>query len=256
MVTKSLDDEIVELWKELTPAGAYTCGFEEYAGKLFIPSEENIARALERVRGLRRRAENDLQSRVLDSMEVTLSFDEPQPVLDDIVGAIFNHLTKEGVNEKHLSSLVSDAIKAVDVTQKRFSKKEVPAAVKALTLYRLAGVMEVLDAISGQIKGKELKKGCARLKERAKKFVSLFELKGFGKGTFEEVEGVFKKTKFELGRERFYRVALENGMDYSETPDELEKKALAWLDEELPRYRSVTKRLSQEYRCQSTAEDV
>ena len=59
-------------------------------------------------------AENDLQARLLDSMEVTLSFDEPQPVLDDIVGSIFNHLTKEGVNEAHLSSLISDALKAID----------------------------------------------------------------------------------------------------------------------------------------------
>src|SRR5579864_925866 len=176
MVNKSLDDEIVGLWKELNPAGAYTCGFEEYAGRLFIPSEENTTRALERVRGLRRRAENDLQSRILDSMEVTLSFDEPQPVLDDIVGSIFNHLTKEGVNEKHLSSLVSDAVKAIDVTQRRFSKRDVPSAVKALTLYRLDGVIEVLQAITGQVKGKELKKDCERLREKAKRFVALFAL--------------------------------------------------------------------------------
>ena len=256
MPNKSLENEIVQLWKELNPSGAYTCGFEEYAGKLFIPSEENIRRALERVRALRRRAENELEAKLLDSMEVSLSFDEPQPVLDDIVGSIFNHLTKEGVNEKHLSSLVSDSIKAIDVTQKRFAKKQVPAAVKALTLYRLDGVMEVLEAISGQIKGKELKRDCGRLKEKAKNFVSMFELEGFGKGTFDEVEAVFKKSKFELGRERFYRVALENGMDYSETPDELEKKALAWLDDELPRYRSVTKRLAKEYRCEATPDAV
>jgi hypothetical protein len=256
MTTKSLDDEIVQLWKELNPSGAYTMGFEEYAGKLFIPSDENIRSALERVRALRRRAENDLQGKVLDSMEVTLSFDEPQPVLDDIVGSIFNHLTKEGVNESHLSSLVSNALKAIDVTQKRFSKRSVPSAVKALTLYRLDGVIEVLDAISGQIKGKELKRDCERLKERAKKFVSLFALAGFGKGTFEEVEAAFKKSKFELGRERFYRVALENGMDYSETPDELEKKALAWLAEEMPKYRGVTKRLAKVYHCEATPEAV
>ena len=45
-------------------------------------------------------------------------------------------------------------------------------------------------------------------------------------------------------------------MDYSETPDELEKKALAWLAEELPRYRSVTKRLAKEYHCEATPEAV
>ncbi len=256
MAPRSLDDEIVQLWKDLSPSGAYTGGFEDCAGKLFIPSEENIKASLEKVRALRRRAENDLQAKVLDSLEVSLSFEEPQPVLDDIVGSIFNHLTKEGVNEKHLSSLVSSAIKAVDVTQKRFSKKSVPAAVKALTLYRLDGVIEILDAIEGRIKGKELKKDCERLKERAKKFVAVFELEGFGKGTFEEVEEVFKKVKFDLGRERFYRVALENGMDYSETPDELEGKALEWLKAELPRYRDVTKRLAKVYKCKPTPEDV
>ncbi|MDG6915417.1 MAG: hypothetical protein JRM86_01655 [Nitrososphaerota archaeon] len=253
---KSLDDEILQLWKDVSPSGAFTCGFEEYAGQLFIPSEENLAKALDRVRALRSRAENELQTKVLDSMEASLSFDEPQPVLDDIVGSIFNHLTKEGVNEKHLQSLVSDAIRAIDVTQKRFSKKAVPSAVKALTLYRLDGVLEVLDAISGQIKGKELRKDCERLREKARRFVALFELKGFGKGTFEEVEAVFKKTKFELGRERFYRVALENGMDYSETPDELEAKAMAWLEDELPRYKDVTKRLARLYKCEATPEAV
>jgi len=256
MANKSLDDEIIQLWKELNPSGAYTGGFEEYAGELFIPSEENLRSALERVRALRRRAENDLHAKILDSMEVTLSFDEPQPVLDDIVGSIFNHLTKEGMNEKHLSSLVSNSIKAIDVTHKRFSKRDVPSAVKALTLYRLDGVIEIIDAISGRIKGKELKRNCARLKEKAKAFVSLFSLPGFGKGTFEEVEGVFKKTKFELGRERFYRVALENGMDYSETPEELESKALAWLADELPKYRDVTKRLAKQYRCEAKPEVV
>ncbi|HYR03962.1 MAG TPA: hypothetical protein VEO75_01125 [Nitrososphaerales archaeon] len=256
MVNKSLDDEIIQLWKELSPSGAYTAGFEEYAGKLFIPSEENIRRSLELVRALRRRTENDLQAKILDSMEVTLSFDEPQPVLDDIVGSIFNHLTKEGLNERHLSSLVSNSIRAIDVTHKRFSKRDVPTAVKALTLYRLDGVIEIIDAISGRIKGKELKRNCARLKEKAKSFVSLFSLPGFGKGTFEEVEGVFKKTKFELGRERFYRVALENGMDYSETPEELESKALAWLADELPKYRDVTKRLAKQYRCEAKPEVV
>lgn len=256
MVNKSLDDEILALWKDINPSAAFTTGFNDYAGRLFIPSEENVRSALEKVRALRRRAENELQRKVLDSMEVTLSFDEPQPILDDIVGSIFNHLTKEGINEKHLSSLVSDAIKAVDVTQKKFSKRAVPSAVKALTLYRLDGIIEVLDAVSGQIKGKELKRDCERLKAKAKGFVALFALPGFGKGTFEEVEAAFKKTKFDLGRERFYRVALENGMDYSETPDELEQEALTWLNDELPLYRTVIRRLAKEYKCEATPEDV
>ena len=253
---KSLDNEIIQLWKELSPSGAYLLGWNEYAGKLFIPSEENIKDALERVRALRRRAENDVQAKALDSMEVTLLLPEPQPVLDEIVGAIFGHLTKEGLNDKHMTALIANASKALDATQKRFKVVKVPAAVKALTLYRLDGIIEILDSVSKETKSAALKKDCDRLSEKAKKFVALFQLEGFGQGTFEEVEQVFKKYKFDLGREKFYRLALEAGFDYSETPDELERNALAWIDEELPRYRDIVKRLAKHYKCAATPDEV
>jgi hypothetical protein len=253
---RSLDEDIVGVWKELTPSGAYLLGWNEYAGKLFIPSEQNIKDALEKVRSLRRRAENDVQSKVLDSMEINLLLPEPQPILDDIVGAIFAHLVKEGVDDKHLTSLVAASSKAVDATQKRFKDVKVPSAVKALTLYRLDGVLEVLGSVKRATKNPRLKEDCDRLAEKVKKFVTLFELEGFGKGTFEEVEKVFQKQKFALGREKFYRAALEGGFDYTETPDELEEKAMKWIADELPRYRDVTKRLAKHYKCDPTPEAV
>jgi hypothetical protein len=253
---RSLDDEIIDLWKDLSPSGAYTLGWNDCAGRLFISSEQNIKNALERVRALRRRAENDIQSKVLDSLEVTLLFPEPQPVLDDIVGAIFAHLTKEGVNEKHMASLIGDASKSIDATQKRFKSVKVPVAVKALTLYRLDGIIEILDSLKKATKSKALKKDCDRLTAKAKQFVSLFKLDGFGKGTFEEVEKVFRTYKFDLGRERFYRLALEAGFDYTETPEELERNALSWIDEELPRYRDIVERLAEHYGCDATPEAV
>lgn len=253
---RSLDDDIVAVWKEVEPSAAYLHGFDDYAGKIFIPSEQNIKDALERVRALRRRAENDVQAKVLDSMEVKLLLPEPQPILDDIIGTIFAHLTKEGVNEKHLSALVAGSSRAVDATQKRFKDAKVPSGVKALTLYRLDGVLEVLDSLKRSTKNQKLKDDCTRLSEKVKKFVALFQLEGFGQGTFEEVEQVFKKQKFALGRESFYRAALEGGFDYSETPDELEKKALRWIDEELPLYHDVIKRLAKHYGCRATPEEV
>ncbi len=253
---KSLDNEIIALWKDLSPSGAYILGWNEYAGRLFIPSEQNLKGALERVRALRRRAENDVQAKVLDSIEVTLLFAEPQPVLDEIVGAIFAHLTKEGINEKHMASLLSDASKSIDATQRRFRAVKVPVAVKALTLYRLDGIIEILDSVKKATKSKALRKDCDRLTEKARKFVALFQLEGFGKGTFEEVERVFRKYKFDLGREKFYRLAIEAGFDYSETPDELERNALSWIDEELPKYRDVVRRLAEHYKCAATPDAV
>ncbi len=253
---RSLDKEIIQLWKDLSPSGAYIVGWNDCAGRLFIPSEQNLKGALERVRSLRRRAENDVQAKVLDSMEASLLFSEPQPVLDDIVGAIFAHLTKEGVDAKHMTSLLSDSSKAIDATQRRFRSVKVPAAVKALALYRLDGVIEILDALKKATKNKVLKKDCDRLAEKARKFLNDFQLEGFGKGTFEEVEAVFKRYKFDLGREKFYRLALEAGFDYTESPGELEQRALSWIDEELPKYRDIVNRLAKYYKCGETPDAV
>src|SRR5271155_5125104 len=251
-----LDDDIVALWKELSPSGAYLMGCEEYAGRLFLPSEKNIKDALEKVRALRRRAENDVQAKVLDSIEIGLLLPEPQPILDEIVGSIFVHLTKEGPNDKHLASLVAGSSKALDATRKRFNGVKVPSAVKALALYRLDGVLEILESVKHVTKNKKLKEDCDRLAVKVKKFVAQYELEGFGKGTFEEVEKVFQKQKFALGREKFSRAALEGGFDYDETPDQLEQKALKWIDDELPRYRDVIKRLAKHYRCEATPDAV
>ncbi|MDA4136115.1 MAG: hypothetical protein OK449_03825 [Thaumarchaeota archaeon] len=253
---RSLDDDIVALWQELSPSGAYLLGWDEFAGMLFIPSSENIKDALEKVRALRRRAENDVQAKVLDSIEISLLLPEPQPILDEIVGSIFVHLTKEGPNDKHLASLVAASSKALDATQKRFKGVKVPSAVKALALYRLDGVLEILESVKRVTKNKKLKEDCDRLAVKVKKFVAQYELEGFGKGTFEEVEKVFQKQKFALGREKFYRAALEGGFDYDETPDQLEQKALKWIDDELPRYRDVIKRLAKHYRCEATPDAV
>jgi hypothetical protein len=252
----SLDDQIVELWKELNPSTAYTLGWNEFAGRLAIPSKQNIQQALKKIRELRSRTENELQEKILDGMEVGLEFNEPQPVLDDILNTIFNHLTKEGVNEKHLLSLLSYASMALDSTSERFKLEDVPIAVKALTLYRLDGVMEILDAVKQATKSKKLKAECQGLKEKAKKFVAAFKLDGFGNGTFEEVEKIFKKHGFDLGRKGFYPVVLKTAFDYYETPEELENKALLWLDEELPKYRAVLKKLANYYECEATTEAV
>ncbi len=167
MKVDPLDTEILETYKELNPSGAFILGFNDYAGKLFIPSKGNLREALRRVRQLRRKAKTELQKKVIDSFEVALLFDEPQPVLDDIVGTLFSHLSKEGVNEEHLKSVLSYASKALDATRERFSGREIPVAVKALSLYRLNGVLEILEAVKEAAKGTSLKAECERVKAKA-----------------------------------------------------------------------------------------
>ena len=256
MVSDPLDSQIMELVKEVTPSGAYLMGFNEYAGKLFIASEANIGSALKKVRALRSKVKTDLQRKLLDSIETGLLFEEPQPVLDDIVGTIFAHLVKEGINDAHMLSLLDYAMKDVDACTARFSGRDIPVAVKALALYRLDGVLEILDTVKGQSKSPKVKEACDALKERVAEYVKLFELEGWGQGEFANAEKIFKAKGSDLGRQKFYLTALKKGFDYSETPEELERSAMRWIDEELPRFKRVTETLAKQFGCAPKPEEV
>ena len=256
MPTDPLDAQIMDLVKEVNPSGAYLIGFIEYAGKLFIASRANIDAALDRVRSLRAEAKTELQRRVLDSMEVMLLFDEPQPVLDDIVGTIFAHLVKEGIKDEHLLSLFDYAVKDIDACFARYEGRVIPTPVKALTLYRLDGVLEILDTVKGQTKSPEVQRAADALKQRVSEYVRLFELEGWGKGEFPNAEKIFKAGGFDLGRQGFYPKALANGLGYAETPEELEARAVSWIDEELPRFNRVTAKLAKIFGCDPTPEEV
>jgi hypothetical protein len=256
VISDPLDDQIIDIMKEVSPSGAYLMGFNDYAGKLFVASQANIDAALKKVRTLRSRVSTELQRKVLDAMETTILFDEPQPVLDDIVGTIFAHLAKEGINDAHMLSLLEYAVKDVKACRARYSKKAIPVAVKALTLYRLDGVLEILEIVKRESRSSKVKKACDALKETVEDYVKLFELQGWGKGEFPNVERIFKEKGFDLGRRKFYPVALRKGFDYQETPEELEKMAVGWIDEELPKFKEVTERLAGQFRCDPTPEEV
>ena len=257
MAPDRLDAEIIDFFKETSPSGAFLVGFNDYAGKLFISSEANIASALRRVRGLKKRAKTDLQRKVLGSMEMVLELDEPQPILEDIVGTIFVHLVKDkGVNDEHMASLLDDAMKTVDASVKRFSKRKVPVAVKALALYRLDGIIEILDTVKKETKSARVRAACDALKVKATSYVKLFDLPGFGKGEFSNVEKLFKEHGFDLGRQKIYPEVLRRAYDYPETPDQLEKNATAWLEEELPRFRSATEKLSKKFGLEPVPEEI
>jgi hypothetical protein len=252
----SLESQIMDFFKEVNPSGAYLVGFNEYAGKLFIASEENIRRALRKVRALKAKAKTELQSKLLASIETALMFDEPQPVLDDIVGTIFVHLVKEGIHDDHMSSLLTDAMKDVDACRKRYSRKKITAAVKALALYRLDGALGILDTVKGETKSPQVKAACDALKANISEYVKLFALEGWGKGEFPNVERIFRTHGFDLARQKFYPHVLKYGYDYPESPEQLEKNAIAWLDEELPKFRKATEKLAKHFGCEATPEEV
>jgi hypothetical protein len=255
-LTKPLSEEILDEVKVFNPSDAYLMGFEECAGKVFIPSSANLDAALRKLRGLRTRAKEEIEKKVLDSLKTKLEFEEPQPILDEILNSIFGHLAKEGMNEGHLLSLMDTSCEAIDATLARFSGKRVSPGVKLLTLYRLDGILGILEVIKKETKSRKLKAECRRVGSKAKEFVALFELEGFGKGEFENVERVIAKHGSKLGRESFYLQALRDGMDYHESPEELERKAISWIDEELPHCQDAGAALARYYECSASPTDI
>ena len=204
MSSSNLDSEIIQVLNEIGPADAYLMGFDEYAGRLFIGSSTNVRAASSRLAALRKRSQTDSQGKLLDSVRTFLSFEEPQPVLDDIIGAIFAHLVKEGVNDEHMLSLLDDASKTIDASRKRFSAKKLSVAIKVLVLYRLDGVLGILETVKGQAKSAKVKQACDRVQEEANAYVKMFSLQGLGKGEFPKVGKILKREGFDLGRQKFY----------------------------------------------------
>jgi hypothetical protein len=138
----------------------------------------------------------------------------------------------------------------------RYGGRSIPAAVKALTLYRLDGALEILDTVKGETKNQQVKAACDAVKAKVTEYVKLFELEGWGKGEFSNVEKIFKKHGFDLGRQEFFSQALEKGLDYTEEPDQLVKNATGWIEEELPRFKRVTEKLAKQFGCKPTPEEV
>ena len=256
MAPDPLDAQILDFVKEVNPSGAYLLGFNEFAGKLFIASQANVDAALKKLRGLRSRAKTELQRKLLASIEMALLFDEPQPVLDDVVGTIFVHLVKEGVNDAHMLSLLDYAMQDVDACRVRYSGRKIPVAVKALTLYRLDGVLEILDTVKSETKSTKVKRACDALKEKVSDYVKLFSLEGWGRGEFPNVEKIFRREGFDLARQKFYPEALRSALDYSESPEELERSAVGWIEDELPRFTRITERLAKQFGCAPTPQEV
>jgi len=64
-----VEEEIFELWKELNSSSAFASGLDDYAGKLFVPTEGNVKRMLEKIAKLKTHAEDIVQQKFLRCLE-------------------------------------------------------------------------------------------------------------------------------------------------------------------------------------------
>ncbi len=254
-----LETEILSLLRTVTPQDLYGVGFEELAEKILIPSKENLENALQRITELKKKAppNDSLAYKFLDSLECRLRLDEPGPDIGVVTDVLALHLVKEGFNVLRLKKLCDLLASSLNASLRKFEGKDFPIGAKLLAQYLVLGAFEILDVL--QLEGKwdpELLESVRNLRSKVTAFRNRFAVDGFNDGQFERVLEIMGMEGAKLGRQKFYPYALRSGFDYKESPLQLERKAISWINEDLPKLRKATKVLAKELGCDSTTETV
>ncbi|WXG43819.1 MAG: hypothetical protein WED04_07260 [Promethearchaeati archaeon SRVP18_Atabeyarchaeia-1] len=251
-----VEKEIFEIWKEYEPALAFGNGLEEYAGRMFIPTESNINEMGNKIQSILKKTREKNQRKLLESMGVMLEFQEPYKVLSVARDIFFAHIVKEGINSKHLMSLADDAEKAIAASRERLAGKKWPTEVKIVTCQCSGELKGILATIREETNDQGLKDRIDRLVEAVDDYRKVFNVEGIVEGDFTEVFPILEKLGGDLGHKRIYPQILKYGFDFYETPRQIEEKALKQLRKELPLFKEIVQKLAKVYGCEPTYEQV
>ena len=248
-----IENEIFEIWKNINPSSAFSQGLDEHAGKLFIPTKGNKKRILQKIGKLRNKAD-EIESRFLDYLETSLMFEEPPECPSIILWTFFAHISKEGINPGHLIMLSENSIKLIDAYNKMGYDWAIE--IKILTYRGCKGLIGILENVEKQTKDEKLKKGIRELELKVKDYMKNFFVPGLDKCDFSEIYPILKEKGKGMDRAEIYPELLKNLYDYPETPEEIEKKALGWLEKEMPKLKEITNELAKIYNIEPSAEKV
>ena len=248
-----IENEVFELWKIVNPSSAFSQGLDDYAGKLFIPTKENNEKILEKIKELRDKAD-DVEKKFLNYLETVVTFREPPQCPSLILWTFFDCISKEGINTEHLILLSENSIKLIDAYNKMGYDWAIE--IKILTYRGCKGLIGILENVEKQTKDEKLKKGIRELELKVKDYMKNFFVPGLDKCDFSEIYPILKEKGKGMDRAEIYPELLKNLYDYPETPEEIEKKALGWLEKEMPKLKEITNELAKIYNIEPSAEKV
>lgn len=248
-----IENEVFELWRIVNPSSAFSQGLDDYAGKLFIPTKENNEKILEKIKELRDKAD-DVEKKFLNYLETVVTFREPPQCPSLILWTFFDCISKEGINTEHLILLSENSIKLIDAYNKMGYDWAIE--IKILTYRGCKGLIGILENVEKQTKDKKLKKGIHNLELKVKEYMKNFFVSGLDKCDFSEIYPILKEKGKEMNRAEIYPELLKNLYDYPETPEEIEKKALGWLEKEMPKLKEITNELANIYNVEERVEKV
>jgi len=154
-----VESTIFDLWKELTPSGAFISGLSGYAGQMLVPDRARMENFVRKMDDASSKAETRAQQRLLGSLKAQVELGlngEAQIVPDMVIEAFFTHIVKEGIISNHLVSLADYAARALSAYAASSPNKPCPTGIKILTSIRCAGVIEVANVVKKQTRSKHL----------------------------------------------------------------------------------------------------
>jgi hypothetical protein len=253
-----LEREVYDFCCEMYPSDMYGLGLEEFAGRVKILSSDNIVQALKKISGLKLRCKvKDVSiKKFLDSIETTLMLDEPGIGAGQITQVISTYLIKEGFNADRLKTLIDQLTLSLRAWSDSLGEKEFTIPVKVLAQYQVFGGLEIVNLLEKKSKDTDLNRKIAILKQALNDFRLKYDVAGFTDGEFSQVEKIFLENGADLGRKKFYPKALKSAFDYSESWQVLERRALSWIEEDLPKLKAAAKALSTVLNCENNVESI
>ncbi len=243
-----IEGEIFSLWKEMNPNAAYLQGLEEYAGKLFIPTPENEKKMIDNIETLLSKTEDPVERKFLISLRASIRYHEAPHDLSDIIWTLFGHMIKEGFNVPHLSSLVDHSHMKLENSKSRYLQGNLPLITRIILTNKCNGLAGFLKIISDEVDDDGLKVKIGQLIKGVDAYREIIKVEGIDKGDFSEVFPIISKAEStDMGREDFYSQLISEKYDYYETPQEIEEKALSWIERELPKLRESAEALAAHY---------
>jgi len=250
----SVEKEVFAFWKETSPTSAFGSGLKEYAGQIWIPSHSNVKKALALIGQLEKKADA-VEKKFLATMRRDLLIEEPQDPPGGLLSAFFTHLIIEGINEKHLLSLAEQSLNFLGV-QEDLWERTWPVELQIFSAQECDGAKAIIETIKKKCKRKETKDALTAVQKRLavwKEKTAHVKLK---KNDFTETYPILKKKSIGLGRKKWYRAAIRDLYDYIETPEEIERLAVSWIEKELSGFKQIMKKLAKRYKCKPTVEDI
>jgi hypothetical protein len=251
-----IEKETLEVWKEAYPSIAYTHGFDDFAGKIFVPSKKNMTRLKKQIKNLRKKTIDKGYLKFLDSCYMDLDFYEPYRVPSTATNAFFYHLVKEGIHVEHMKSLASLTCEALKQACIWLAKRNWPIEVRIITKQKTDGLIGILNTIEGDTADASLKQELEKVISVANDYVKSFPVEGVKEGDFTEVFPILQKHGGDVGHKNLYPKILKEQYDYPETAEEIEEKALKWLTTWQPRLIETTKKLAAKYEVPPDVEKV